>query len=268
MLKSFLYTVFIGLGLYLLSSCGINSNLMFREGKEFQGYDSIPMTPEYEYRIAPYDEVSFQLLTNDGEKIIDGMSMALVDPTGQAEGAGGMRGMRRMGNSSGYLVRHTGIVELPVLGEVHIVGKTIVEAQELLKSLYSKNYVDPFVVVEVSNARVFVFNGSGSSARVVSIHGSTYMTLLEALAQAGGITDRGKAKKIRIMRQTPNGRQVYLVDLSTMKGLDYADMIVQANDIIYVEPVPRIVRETLKEISPIISLVSSTLFFISLIGRF
>jgi polysaccharide export outer membrane protein len=256
------------MGLYLFSSCGINSNLMFREGKDFQGYDSIPMTPEYEYRIAPYDEVSFQLLTNDGEKIIDQMSLALVDPTGQSEGSGGMRGMRRMRGSTGYLVRHTGIVELPVLGEVYIAGKTIVEAQELLKSLYSKNYINPFVVVEVSNARVFVFNGSGSGATVVGIHGSTYMTLLEALAKAGGITDRGKAKKIRIMRQTPKGRQVYLVDLSTMKGLQYADMILQANDIIYVEPVPRILRETLKEISPVMSLVSSTLFFITLIGRF
>lgn len=268
MFNSFLYTAFICLGLYLFSSCGINSNLMFREGKDFQGYDSIPLTPEYEYRIAPYDEISFELLTNDGEQIIDRMSMALVDPTGQAEGVGGMRNMRRTGGATGYLVRHTGIVELPVLGEVYIVGKTVVEAQELLKSLYAKNYVDPFVVVEVSNARVFVFNGSGSNASVVNIHGSTYMTLLEALAQAGGITSRGKAKKIRIMRQTPSGRQVYLVDLSTMKGLYYADMIVQANDIIYVEPVPRILRETLKEVSPVISLVSSTLFFISLIGRF
>jgi polysaccharide export outer membrane protein len=241
---------------------------MFREGKDFKGYDSIPMSPQYEYRIAPYDEVSFMLFTNDGEKIIDAMSTALMDPTGQSEGGAGMRmrGVRRAG--SGYLVRQTGVVELPILGEIYIAGLTLVEAQELLKQRFAEYYIDPFVVIEVSNARVIVFNGSGSKATVVGIHGSTYMTLLEALARAGGITDRGRAKKIRIMRQTPSGREIYLIDLSTLQGLYYADMILQANDIIYVEPVPRILRETLKEISPVISLVSSTLFFISLIGRF
>jgi polysaccharide export outer membrane protein len=241
---------------------------MFREGKDFKGYDSIPMTPKYEYRIAPYDEISFQLLTNDGEKIIDAMSMALINPSVQSGGGGMMQNMANRNSGSSYLVRQSGVVELPVIGEVEIAGNTIIEAQEILKKLYSKNYVDPFVVVNVSNARVIVFNGDGASSQVVAINESAYMTLLEALARTGGVNDRGRAKKIRIMRQNQNGREIYLIDLSTIQGLYYADMILQANDIIYVEPVPRILRETLKEISPVVSLVSSTLFFITLIARF
>jgi polysaccharide export outer membrane protein len=52
-------------------------------------------------------------------------------------------------------------------------------------------------------------------------------------------------------------RDVYLIDLSTIEGLKYADLIVQANDIIYVEPVPEIGRELVKDIAPIVSLLSS-----------
>jgi polysaccharide biosynthesis/export protein len=49
---------------------------------------------------------------------------------------------------------------------------------------------------------------------------------------------------------------VYLMDLSTIEGIQYAEMIVQANDIIYVEPVPDIANELWKDITPVVSLIS------------
>ena len=91
---------------------------------------------------------------------------------------------------------------------------------------------------------------------------------MEALALAGGITNRGQSKKIKIMRQFPDGRKVYEVDLSTLEGLKYADMIVQSNDYIYIEPMRQISRELLQEIGPIISIISTSVIIVTVINAF
>jgi hypothetical protein len=46
-----------------------------------------------------------------------------------------------------------------------------------------------------------------------------------------------------------------------------ADFIVQTNDIIYVEPLPRYARGVVAEIGPYLSLITTTVLTISLINR-
>jgi polysaccharide biosynthesis/export protein len=255
--KTIFVLAFSSLLILAFNSCGVNSSIMFKEGPNFKGYDSIPMTPRYEYRIAPNDLITLQVFTNDGEKIFDVLTGANVGV--QNGGA-----MMRQNLGFRYLVRQSGVVELPVIGELPITGLTIVEAQELLKQKYASNYKDPFVVLEVVNQRAIVFNGDAGSSVVVNI-ANYNTTLLEVISSAGGIHQRGKAKKIRVMRQMPQGREVYLIDLSTLEGLAYADMIIQANDIIYIEPVTQYTREVLREVAPVISLISSAIVVITVL---
>ena len=82
---------------------------------------------------------------------------------------------------------------------------------------------------------------------------------MEAIALAGGIADRGRADKIKLMRNLDTSRVVYVLDLSTINGLKYADMIVQANDYIYVEPNEQLGREAVQSAAPVVSLLSSAL---------
>jgi polysaccharide export outer membrane protein len=257
--KSLLSFAFLALTIFSITSCGVNSSIMFKEGPEFKGYDSIPMTPKYAARIAPNDLLGLMVYTNNGEKIFDMLSGATIG----AQGAQG--GMAAIGqNRVNYLVRQNGLVELPIVGQVHLAGLTIPEAQEMLQELYKTNYNDPFVVLEITNQRAIVFNGDAGHSSVVNIENYN-TTLLEVIARAGGINQRGRAKKVRVMRQTPKGREVYLIDLSTMDGLYYADMIIQANDIIYIEPVTQYTREVLKEVAPIVSLLSSAIVVITVL---
>ena len=90
---------------------------------------------------------------------------------------------------------------------------------------------------------------------------------MEALAQAGGITERGKANTIKIMRRENGIRKVYTIDLSTIDGLKYADLVLQANDYIYIEPVPRLARELVEEIAPVVSIFSSALIIFTVISN-
>lgn len=249
---TYFFVALIGM-LYFLGSCGVNSNIMFKtpKGEEITG-DSIPMFPTEDYKISIDDKITFQLYANDGEIIL------------QNSIAGGQNAVRTGINE--YLVRRNGYAELPIIGDILIAGMTVHQTEDTLEKLYAKDYNNPFVQVKITNKRVVVFPGNGSDAKVILLENNN-TTLMEAIAAAGGITDRGKAKSIKLMRREGGERKVYLIDLSTIEGLPYADMVVQANDYIYVEPNPQIAREIVKETAPVISIISSVFVVITLINR-
>lgn len=204
--------------------------------------DSLQTT---EYRIAPNDEITFKVVTHDGEKLVELMATA-----GTAQG-GGNTGIT-------CLVEHDGMVKLPILQRVKIGGLTIREAESYLEKLYTSYLNKPFVQLKVNNNRVIVFpGGDGGDARVVMLQNSN-TTLFEALALSGGIAD-GKASNIKLIRGDLKNPKVYKIDLSTIEGMKQANLILQANDIIYVEPRARVTQRLLAEIAPYISLITTAL---------
>ena len=120
--------------------------------------------------------------------------------------------------------------------------------------------------VKITNQRVVVFPGNGSDAMVILLSNAN-TTLMEAIAAAGGITERGKANTIKLMRKENGIRKIYNIDLSTLDGLKYVDMVVQANDYIYIEPNPELAKEVLKEIAPIVSILSSAILIFSIFSK-
>ncbi|MCB0779892.1 MAG: hypothetical protein KDC03_10230, partial [Flavobacteriales bacterium] len=102
-------------------------------------------------------------------------------------------------------------------------------------------------------------------ARVVTLDNNN-TTLLEALAQAGGIAKRGNASKVKLFRRNEkNGRDVYMFDMSDIEGLQYGDLVMQADDIIYVEPNPELARELLYDLTPLITLLTSTVLVLGIV---
>lgn len=229
----------------MVSSCGINSNLMFRTPKGVEEKsDSIPLRPTTEYTISRDDKFSFTLYTNGGKRIVENMA--------------GMNEQQAVFEIPEYLVRSNGMAELPVIGEVHVAGLTVAQCEDTLAKKFAKQYNDPYVQVKLTNQRVIVFPGNGSDAKVVPLQNNN-TTLMEAIAQAGGIADRGRADRVKLMRSEGDKRVVYVLDMSTIDGLQYADLIVQANDYIYVEPNEQVGREAVQSAAPVVSLLSSAL---------
>jgi len=235
-------------GLMFWSSCTINSHVMLKTPKDYV-FDTPPDKPVDEYIISVNDILQFRLFANDGFQLID-------IAAGQA-GAGSQQAIAARTNIN-YVVQTDSLARLPILGNINIVGKTIVEAEAFLQAEYAKFYVEPFVILTITNKRVIVFPGTGSSASVVSLANNN-TNLIEVLALVGGIAGNSKASRIKIVRQTKVKKDVYLVDLSTIEGIQAGSMIVQANDIIYVEPNPNLAREALADITPVLSLLSTAL---------
>ena len=249
----------------VMSSCrNINSNILFKipKGDEFK-YDSIPLVPEENFKLAPGDRFSFIFGTNNGEKII--LSQSGIgnnsNGTGQNNGLIYQNSQRQIT----YLVRQDGTSNLPVLGIISVANKTIVDLEEEIRLLLSENYINPFVQIRVTNQRVIIFPGKGD-AQVVGITNAN-TSLLEAIALAGGIRDEGRANSIKLMRKTKTGkREIYKIDLSTIDGLNHAQMIVQSNDYIYVDFKPRIASAFLSEIMPWLSLITTSILTYSIIS--
>ena len=244
----------------LLSSCTINRDIMFRTGDDF---DFAPLD-EMEspgYRIAPNDLLQFRLFSNKGQRLNQ------MTAGGIGTSAGGnnqqMAGMNQQ-NGMTYLVKPDGLVELPELGDIRLEGLTIEEAEQLLEESYASFYKDPFVILRVQNNRVYIFPGETGKASVVTLQNMN-TTLLEVLALSGGIGNRANASKVKLIRKTATGNEVYKMDLSTIDGLEAANTVVQAYDIIYVEPMPQLVREASESLSPIASLISTLTFFYAFI---
>ena len=235
------------------SSCGINSNLMFKTPKGVQERsDSIPLRPTTEYTISRDDKFSFTLYTNGGKRIVENMA-GMIDAQVNPE-------------IPEYIVRSNGTAELPIVGEIMVAGLTVQQCEDTLAKAFAVEYQEPYVQVKLTNQRVIVFPGNGSDAKVIPLQNNN-TTLMEAIALAGGIADRGRADKIKLMRNLGTSRVVYVLDLSTIDGLKYADMIVQANDYIYVEPNEQVGREVVQSAAPVVSLLSSALIIFTVISN-
>jgi polysaccharide biosynthesis/export protein len=253
--------VLVALCALALSACNINSSIMLRTQKDFK-YSVPPIAgTSPEYRISSNDIVEFRIFTNDGFKLIDISSMT---DFGGAQAGGAFN---RVLMAQQYLVEHDGMIKLPIIGRVNIKGLTIREAERVLEEKYAESYIKPFVLMNVINRRVIVFPGQHGSATVVPLNNNN-ITLIEALALAGGISQIGKANKIKLIRGDLRNPEIFLIDLSTIHGIRQADLVLQANDIIYVEPRLRLTQGVFTEIAPVVSILTSTVVILTFFIRF
>lgn len=184
-------------------------------------HGSFATTEVNEYKIAAGDEMTLVVFTNKAYNQVNTM-MAGFQSTGSV---GALQ----------FTVQLNGEVFLPVIGYYRIVGQTIPEAEVSLGILYDeKGFTDPLVTIGITNRRVFVY--TGGTATVVPIE-TEAVTLIEVLTTAGGIPEKAKAHRLMLIRKIDGHRQVQMVDMSDEQALTNGEIIIQPNDIIYVEPV-------------------------------
>lgn len=243
--------VHILLATVLLTGCTINRDIMFKTTKDFQ-FDTVSDTVSPNLKLQRNDMIQFRLFANDGFKMID-----LVSEGATREASFLQRSIFN------YYLDADGLVKLPLLGRVDLAGMTLREAETYLESAYTAYYNRPYVQLVVTNRKVVVFPGGGGDARSVELDNNN-TTLLEVIGIAGGLNKRGNAHKVKVFRYDPSGKRlIYQFDLSDISGLKHADMVMQGDDVVYVQPNPDIATEALQDILPIITLLTSVLLVLS-----
>ncbi len=228
-----------------ISSCAVQKSRIFKipRGVEYT-FDTLSPSLNKEYKISVGDKITFSVLTNNGE----GMFMG----KGASYGSGEID------------IQYDSTAYLPLIGNLNLVGLTTNQAEEIFKKEFSKFINDPYVKLRVSNARIVLFKGIGSSASIINLPNSK-TTILEVIAMSGGIPDRGNSKTIKLVRKVNGERKIYVIDLSTLDKIENGDMLVQSNDYIYIESNINYLLEFSKEfqqmLAPLSIIISSVTLY-------
>jgi polysaccharide export outer membrane protein len=171
-----------------------------------------------EYRILPQDRLQVVLYK---------------DPNQESIGGSGELGQSM--SNKGILVNAAGYITLPLIGKVKVSGLTQTQASDKITLMYKKFLNTPSVYLEVLNKRIFVL-GEVNKPGVIQLD-KEKMTLFEALAHAGDITDYGQKNNISVVSNIPGrGMVMRTVDLTDFDHMKYADLMLRPNDIVYVRP--------------------------------
>lgn len=228
---------------------------MFQFDEDFTKEDvsSAKELIERNYLLKPSDRLQLDVFTNDGERLIDpNFEIALLSGGGQ-----GAQQLLQQRERFEYIIQDDSIVTFPLVGDMNLVGMSLYEAELKVAELFDEFYEDSFIKLRISNRRVFVLGGSGG--QVIPLANEN-MGVIEVIALAQGVDRFSKANNIRLIR----GDEVYLINLGTISGMKSSNMGVKPDDVIYIEPWRRPWIESLRDASPIVSIVSSlvTLAFV------
>jgi polysaccharide export outer membrane protein len=150
------------------------------------------------------------------------------------QGGGGMAGP---GGAAlrGYLVDYDGTITLPIIGKVPAVGLTKTELNDTLVKRLSPFVKNPVLNIRFMNFQVLVMGEI--AGRGWQSFPNERATVVEAIMQAGGLTDLGSRENIMVIREQPGGKREYHT-LNLNDARIFADpwYQLQQNDIVYALP--------------------------------
>jgi polysaccharide export outer membrane protein len=107
-------------------------------------------------------------------------------------------------------VRPDGKITLPLIGEIQASGKTPRQLQQEIQEGLAAFVAVPEVTVLVQEVRSFKFNIVGQVVKPGSYPLSESMTVLDAIATAGGLGEFAKSNSIYVLRVGRDGSSVKL----------------------------------------------------------
>jgi polysaccharide export outer membrane protein len=208
------------------------------------------------YKLQSNDLVNIDITsTVDGNKELLNRTFNENNVAGASEASIFMRG---------YMIDSEGNIELPFVKKVKIGGLTAEEAERLVDSKLSEYLNHINIKLRLMSYRISYlgeFNRVGTSVIY-----SPKVTLLQAIANGGELTDFANRKKIVLYRTDEKGKVNTIVfDLTRKDIFNEAYFVLKPNDIIYAPPVR---AKLLKSNSTNIALSMSVITFVLLMATY
>ena len=136
-----------------------------------------------------------------------------------------------------------GDVNVPDYGPVHVAGLSVSAAQSKVRSKLGTYYASSDIRVTVGQTRTISVNVMGEVKAPGTYSLSAFATVFHALYMAGGVSDLGTLRSIKVFRQ---GRQISSVDVYEfiLNGRLAGNVRLQDNDVVQVGPYESIVDIT------------------------
>lgn len=134
-----------------------------------------------------------------------------------------------------FRVEDDGGVTLPVLGKVMVAGLSRKEATQKIQNAYKQTLLkDPIIELTVVNLKVTLLGEFGSQGEFLLEDDHT--SLIDIIGKAGGFSPRADPKTLKIIRGDRNNPEIIYVNLKNISSLASPKLILQNNDILYIEP--------------------------------
>jgi len=159
---------------------------------------------------------------------------------------------------NGYDVKTDGTIILPIIGKIHVEGKTLVETGKILQEEFNKQYKNAVADCKLLSFKFTVIGEVNDPGTFVNYN--NYLTVLEAIGRAHGVGDLGDRHKILVVRPFNRGSKTYTLNLQDKQILSSEAYFLLPNDIVIVQPLDKkIFNMNLPTISFIISTITSTI---------
>lgn len=249
-----------------LASCVPNKDLVYLQGKPVNDKEirQINDTP-YRLRVNDIINIDIKSINSDLVKLFE--ENRNVNAGNINANQGFSSGMAYF---SGYSVDRSGNIRLPYLGDLNVLGYSTKEVREKLeKKLLTifNTEKDFFLTVKLSGIKYTIMGEINSPGPKVIFQNQ--VSIIDAITNAGDITNVGNRKKIEIIRATVNGNEKFVIDLTKIDVLNSKIFFIKNNDIINVPSLRQKAwgtgttgLQSLTTIISVFSLVTSTILLI------
>ena len=254
------YQLYLIIILFLVSSCWTKNYVYIHEKQKHT--DTLEYFSHYEEYRLKTEDLLYIKIKSINPQLQQIFSLQNTETSGGSGGnSGNYQGAFYL---TGYKLDEIGNVDIPLIGTFNLNDKTVQEAENIIQEATNVKFKDAVVIVRLVDLRI-TFMGEIAHQGVMLFH-REQINLLEALAEAGGITPYGNYRKILIIRATETGSKTFLIDVSKRDVLSNNEFYLRPNDIVYVEPrKTKPMKQLINDYGTVLSLLTTTLATVTLI---
>lgn len=133
-----------------------------------------------------------------------------------------------------YLIDDSMNIDFPYVGKINLSGCNIKMAKERVKEALKPFLKDADLIIKLASNTCTIL-GEVRKPGVIKME-KDQITIFQAFAKAGDISPFGKKKKVKLVRQTPDGEVTYIIDLTDKNIVNSEYYYIYPNDLLYVRP--------------------------------
>lgn len=142
---------------------------------------------------------------------------------------------------NGYTIDIHGDIRVPELGKIKAIGMTVEELQDYITKELTEKYFKPeakiFVTVKLDGLRYTMVGEVTSPGQKRILR--EQISIVEAIADGGGVPITGDLTDVKIVRQYPEGVRTHTLDLTRLDVVNSPYYFLRPNDMIVVNPLPQ-----------------------------
>lgn len=138
-----------------------------------------------------------------------------------------------------FQVQEDGSIVFPLLGRIDVLGKTQGQLAALLQDQLANGYLrDPQVTVVMTGRENLEVSVLGQVQKPGTFPYVEKLTLVQAISDAGGLTDIAHKRRVKLTRQTDQGQKTFEVSVLAITEGREPDIMLQPGDIVFVPESP------------------------------